>query len=251
VDLERAVRKAFAAVGFQRIPGRRIKPRHVVTGRPDPERVRVPPLSKDSYGTVTVSFPGSTPSSPAAPNSSTRCPALVPARPDSSSAVGSRSRTADQNVVSGPLPLAKSQTQAATTPPGRVTRAISASPATGSAMKCTTSWASAASTLPSASREPSAAAWCITTPGIGAAPPHERGGRVGRDHPRGAQPLDQPYRQRPRPAADIQRPPPGPDSGPLHEQVRERLRIPAHERRVRIRPHVEGHAGTIEAHARR
>ena len=38
--------------------------------------------------TVTVSFPGSTPSSPAAPNSSTRCPSLVPARPDSSSAAG-------------------------------------------------------------------------------------------------------------------------------------------------------------------
>ena len=121
--------------------------------------------SKDPYGTVTVSFPGSTASSPAARNSSTRCPSLVPARPDSSSAPGSRSRTADQNVLSGPLPSAKSQTHAATTPPGRVTRAISASPATGSAMKCTTSWASAASTLRSASGSRSAAACCTTTPG--------------------------------------------------------------------------------------
>ena len=56
-------------------------------------------------------------------------PGLVAARPRSSS------RAACQKGASGDRSPAWSQTHAATTPSGRVTRAISRIPATGSAMK--------------------------------------------------------------------------------------------------------------------
>ena len=71
---------------------------------------------------------------------------------------GSSCRAARQNGESGARPPPKSQTHAATTPSGRVTRAISATPATGSAMKCTTSCASAASKASSGNGSSSAAA---------------------------------------------------------------------------------------------
>ena len=54
---------------------------------------------------------------------------------------GSSSGAHSQNSDSGPRPPPWSHTQAATGPPGRVTRAISARPRAGSFMKCTTSWA--------------------------------------------------------------------------------------------------------------
>ncbi len=60
------------------------------------------------------------------------------------------------NTDSGLVPPAPSHTQAATTPPGRVTRAISRTPRTWSDMKCTTSWASAASKVSSANGSASA-----------------------------------------------------------------------------------------------
>ena len=79
--------------------------------------------------------------------------------------VGSISRTASQKRLSGPSLPAWSQTQAATTPSGRVTRAISRKPATGSDMKWTTSCASAASKDPSSNGRCSAGAWTTSTPG--------------------------------------------------------------------------------------
>ena len=74
--------------------------------------------------------------------------------------------TASQNGESGLLPPAWSQTQAATVPPGFVTRAISRSPATGSAMKCTTNSASAVSNSPSANGRSSALATAMCTSGF-------------------------------------------------------------------------------------
>ena len=67
--------------------------------------------------------------------------------------------------LTGARPPAKSQTHAATTPSGRVTRAISRSPATGSDMKCTTSCARAASNESSSNGRCSAGARSTITPG--------------------------------------------------------------------------------------
>ena len=80
--------------------------------------------------------------------------------------------TACQNVDSGPRPPEWSQTLAATVPPGRVTRAISRSPATGSAMKCTTSCARARSNPSSSKGSASAAAGAYVETGQPLA--HER-----------------------------------------------------------------------------
>ena len=54
---------------------------------------------------------------------------------------------------------------AATTPPGRVTRAISAIPACGSAMRCTASWAAVQSKAPSGHGSFSATPERTSTPG--------------------------------------------------------------------------------------
>ena len=84
-------------------------------------------------------------------------PSRAPASCDSSRAPGSSSSGRRPEEAERRLrPPAWSQTQAATTPPGRVTRAISRSPATGSVMKCTTSWASAASKASSSNGSASA-----------------------------------------------------------------------------------------------
>ncbi len=87
--------------------------------------------------------------SPASRAYDASCPSLVPGRLASLGAAGSTSCAADQTSDSGEPPPAWSQTQAATTPPDLVTRPMSRNPATGSVMKCTTSWASAASKEPS------------------------------------------------------------------------------------------------------
>src|SRR5262245_19079722 len=75
---------------------------------------------------------------PAARKRSARWPDLLPGQTDPVSTSGSSSRAAAQNGPSGP-PSVKSHTHAATTPPSRVTRAISQSPASGSSMTLTTS----------------------------------------------------------------------------------------------------------------
>ena len=67
-----------------------------------------------------------------------------------------------------------SQTQAATMPPERVTRSISGRPATGSAMKWTTSCASAASKLASSKGSRSADACRTSTPGWRSLPRRRR-----------------------------------------------------------------------------
>ncbi len=58
-----------------------------------------------------------------------------------------------------------SQVQPATTDPGFTTRCISRSPATGSAMKWSTSWASAASNVASSQGRASAGASRTSAPG--------------------------------------------------------------------------------------
>lgn len=74
-------------------------------------------------------------------------------------------RAAPQKTPSGPRSPAKSPSLAATTPPGRVTRAIWVRPATGSAMKCTTRSASAASKESLGKGSASAAARATSTSG--------------------------------------------------------------------------------------
>ena len=89
---------------------------------PTPSVNRSHQSSKVGCSTATVSAVSSISLRPAASNSSRRCPSRAPARPDSSSTSGSRTRAASQNSASGLWRPAWSQTQAATTPPGRVTR---------------------------------------------------------------------------------------------------------------------------------
>ena len=92
-------------------------------------------------------------------------PSWVPGSSASFGAAGSMSRAADQKSESGEPPPAWSHTQAATTPPGLVTRPISRKPATGSDMKCTTSWARAASKESSAYGSASATPCRTSIPG--------------------------------------------------------------------------------------
>ena len=121
----------------------------VRAGRSDAERERLPPVVDVANGTEIVSDVASTSVRPAASHSSARWPARAPASPDSSAACGSRSCTACQNDAQRPAAAGVVPHAGRDEPPGRVTRAISRSPATGSAMKCTTSWARARSKLSS------------------------------------------------------------------------------------------------------
>ena len=77
-------------------------------------------------------------------------------------------------------------------------------------MKCTTSWASAASTPPSANGSRSAGARRTSTPGTArrAAATNDADGSTAATAPAPSR-SDQPCGQRARPAADVQRPLPG------------------------------------------
>ena len=121
--------------------------------------------SNEVYARVAVTSPPTTSSRPHEPSSVTSCPSVDPISDPSSRASGSTSATADQKIDSGPRPPAWSHTQTATTPPGRVTRAISPTPAAGSFMKCTTSCARAASNSSSANGIDSAGACRMSTSG--------------------------------------------------------------------------------------
>jgi hypothetical protein len=92
-------------------------------------------------------------------------PRRAPGRSDSSWCPKPSSRTACQKAEIGERSPAWSQTHAATRPPDRVTRAISASPATGSVMKWTTSCARAASNSSTRYGRYSADASRTSTPG--------------------------------------------------------------------------------------
>src|SRR3954453_4429008 len=88
---------------------------------------------------------------------------------------GSTSLADAQKVPRSFIPPEKSQVVAPTTPPGQVTRRISATPASGSSMKCRTSCASAASNESSDHGRSSAAARFKSAPGTRSAQASSRG----------------------------------------------------------------------------
>ena len=91
-------------------------------------------------------MPACTSSSPARSSTSAISPSRTPTLACSPSESGSTVRTARQNVLSIVMPPpGMSHMHSATTPPGRVTRAISRAPASASRMNAITSEDSAAS----------------------------------------------------------------------------------------------------------
>ena len=104
---------------------------------------------------------------------------------------------------------ARSHTVAPTQPPSRVTRRISATPRTGSVMKCTTRHAAATSKVSSSNGNDSAPPWRTSTPGNRARHASTNGG-AGRSPRRGRRRPPRPGAgQGARPAADVERALPG------------------------------------------
>src|SRR2546429_5883795 len=136
----------------------------VRTRRGDAERERLPPVLE--RGVLDVHRDGAVDdvadSSRAKEVGQVAGPAAGADRP--SLDLGSSAWAASQNGPIGP-PSVKSHTHAATTPPSRVTRAISRRPATGSSMTLTASWASVASKQPPSNGRSSAGARMTWTPG--------------------------------------------------------------------------------------
>ena len=127
-------------------------------------------------------------------------------------------------------------------PPGAVTRPISRSPATGSAMKCTTSWASAASNERVGERQLLGEG--LLDPDLRQPLPHradERRRRVDRGDRTGAEPAHELGRQRAGAAADVEHALAVADAGEVGELRRERHRVAAHEAVVGIGGDVEAH----------
>ena len=75
----------------------------------------------------------------------------------------------------------------------------------------------------------------------------ERLRRIGGRDALRAQPLDELGRQRARPAADVEHPLPGGDSGEVGEPRREQHRVAAHEPVVRIGGDEEAHPRNVDA----
>ena len=152
-QLERRLGQPGAALGHEPLarPARR-PGRDVVAGRAGAHRERLPPVLERREPDRHVDPVGEhVGAARPRPNSCCEVPLPDARRAATRRSTGSQAaRPPTRTRDSGPRPPAWSQTQAATTPPGRVTRAISDSPRTGSAMKWTTSWASAASTESSA-----------------------------------------------------------------------------------------------------
>ena len=180
--------------------------------------------------------------SPASSNSAPSWPAAVPGSRDSSSTSGSSRRAAVQNTLSGPCPPAWSQTQAATVPPGRSTRASSRRPVTGSGMKCTTSCAAATSKVPPGNGSASAAACSTSTPGL-------RSRHAATNDSDGSTAVTEAAPRR-RTSSAVRAPGPQPtssarsplgDSCQVGESGRERHRVAAHEPVVRLGADGEAH----------
>ena len=133
---------------------------------------------------------------------------------------------------------------ATTAPPGRVTRAISPTPAAGSLMNWTTSCARAAANVSSGNGSCSAEPSRTSAPGLRArARLDERLRRIDRGDGVGADAGDELRGERARPAAHVDHPLPGCDPGQIGELRREQHGVPSHEPVVRIGRDVEGHAG--------
>ena len=168
-------------------------------------------------------------------------------------AVRSRRRCPSRPIASaakkrlcGARPPAKSQTHAATTPPGRVTRTISRAPAAASVMKCTTSSASVASNVSSSKGRCSATPWRMSAHGM----PRGRGGDEALG---GIDARDLGLAEAPRellgegagPAADVERASRGGQPGALGEERGEGPGVPAHEAVVRLCGDVERHGRSL------
>ena len=202
--------------------------------------------------TGTVRVVASTCRRPAASHSSARCPSRAPARAASSGAAGSTSCTAAQNAVSGPLPPAWSQTHAATRPPGRVTRAISASPRDGVGHEVHDELGDGAVEGVVGEGKPLRAP--ETHVDAGTACPDgldERGGRVHRRHRGRAETLHQPDGQGPGSAPHVERVLAGAHLAVLQERHGQRLGEPPHEPVVGVGRDVEGHRPNIRRSPRR
>ena len=163
---------------------------------------------------------------------------------------GSSSCAACQNGLSGPVAPGVIQTQAARTPSRRVTRRISASPPTGSDMKWTTSWASAASNVPVRGATARPGARCTVTPGLrtrAAATKLSDGSTA--ETASGPEALDQLGGEStgPQPTSSTRWPPDTPARSASFGASRRR--VPAHEPVVRIRLDLEAHAGNLRARA--
>ena len=123
--------------------------------------------SKSAYLAEVASVPDCTSSSPAPRRSSAISPSRTPTRACSPSVSGWTVRAARQNVLSIVMPPpGTSHMQPATTPPGRVTRAISRTPAAASRMNATTSEHSATSNAPSSNGSSSATPTRTSAPGL-------------------------------------------------------------------------------------
>ncbi len=157
--------------------------------------------------------------------------------------LGSRRRAALHKGLSGDRSPARSQVQAATVPPRRVTRAISARPVTGSCMKWTTSWASVWSNCVVAERQLLGGGAVHLEVGEAAADRlDERLRRVDGGDLVDAQPVDEDAasgRPGPQPTSSARSPRRTPTQSA--KTAAERLGVAAHEPAVRLTRHLERH----------
>ncbi len=159
-------------------------------------------------------------SSPAAaPTSSSSSGLPRRSGPVSAGAEGSSASAAAQKVPSMVIRPLVSQVQPATTAPGFTTRCISRSPATGSVMKWSTSWATAASNVASPHGSSSAAASRTSALGHPRRARGRKAGRwVGRGHEAGTNHPGQCLGERSGAAAHVHHPHAGLHTGEAHEQ---------------------------------
>ena len=213
--------------------------------RPDPEQVGLPPVVEvvvldldRERGVLDVPQAGLAKSCAEVPFAGARELATRPRRRGRARGPPPRRRRAAR-------PPAWSHTQAATIPSVRVTRPISRRPATGSAMKCTTSCARAASNASSPNGSASAGPAGRPRPG-GAREPRRRSSRTGRPPTTEAGPTrctsSAVSAPGPQPTSSTRWP--RLDAGEVGERRGERRRVPAHEP-------VVGGGRDLEAHGRK
>ena len=227
VELERAARLAEqreALVADRLLPvGGSV--REVRAGRADRERERLPEVVEVRRTSAEVaSVPSARPRGPRRPRRSAISPSRTPTRACSPSASGSTVRAARQNVLSIVMPPpGTSHMHAATTPPGRVTRAISRTPAAASRMNATTSERQRG--VERAVLERQLLGHAHAHVGARVARPARVGellGGVDRGDVVGAEPRRELARQPARAAADVERAHAGRDPGGVGERDRQR-----------------------------
>ena len=170
-------------------------------------------------------------SRPARSSTSAISPSRNPTLACSPCVPGSTVRTARQNVLSIVIPPpGMSHMHSATTPPGRVTRAISRAPASASRMKAITSEDSATSKRVVVERQVLRGAVAHVGARVALT---VRGGELRRGVDRGhvvlAEARGELVRQPARPAADVERAHPGRHPGGVGERDRELRHVAPHE----------------------